>query len=75
MQAYRWIADLRDQFTKERLAGVNDTMTLYLDHGRQVRMHSARMLHDFVPVVLVKLRVVRGVNGVDASLPLDRKLP
>merc|ERR1719316_1950037 len=28
MQAYRWIADSRDQFTEERLAWVNDTMKL-----------------------------------------------
>jgi len=33
MQAYRWIADSRDQFTSERLAWVNDTMKLYRCHG------------------------------------------
>ena len=33
MQAYRWIADSRDQFTNERLAWVNDTMKLYRCHG------------------------------------------
>merc|ERR1712054_445831 len=33
MQAYRWIADSRDQFTDERLAWVNDTMKLYRCHG------------------------------------------
>jgi len=33
MQAYRWIADSRDQFTEERLAWVNDTMKLYRCHG------------------------------------------
>ncbi|CAE7651676.1 Sdhb [Symbiodinium sp. CCMP2592] len=32
-QAYRWIADSRDQFTEERLAWVNDTMKLYRCHG------------------------------------------
>jgi succinate dehydrogenase (ubiquinone) iron-sulfur subunit len=33
MQAYRWIADSRDQHTEERLAWVNDTMKLYRCHG------------------------------------------
>jgi len=33
MQAYRWIADSRDQYTSERLAWVNDTMKLYRCHG------------------------------------------
>jgi len=33
MQAYRWIADSRDQMTEERLAWVNDTMKLYRCHG------------------------------------------
>jgi len=33
MQAYRWIADTRDQYTTERLAWVNDTMKLYRCHG------------------------------------------
>jgi len=33
MQAYRWIADSRDQYTAERLAWVNDTMKLYRCHG------------------------------------------
>jgi len=33
MQAYRWIADSRDQYTNERLAWVNDTMKLYRCHG------------------------------------------
>mmetsp|Transcript_64045 Transcript_64045/g.208966 ORF Transcript_64045/g.208966 Transcript_64045/m.208966 type:complete len:287 (-) Transcript_64045:56-916(-) len=33
LQAYRWIADSRDQFTEERLAWVNDTMKLYRCHG------------------------------------------
>jgi len=33
MQAYRWIADSRDEFTSERLAWVNDTMKLYRCHG------------------------------------------
>jgi succinate dehydrogenase (ubiquinone) iron-sulfur subunit len=33
MQAYRWVADSRDQFTIERLAWVNDTMKLYRCHG------------------------------------------
>eukprot|EP00747_Dinoflagellata_sp_TGD_P146856 gnl/TRDRNA2_/TRDRNA2_176742_c0_seq19.p1 gnl/TRDRNA2_/TRDRNA2_176742_c0~~gnl/TRDRNA2_/TRDRNA2_176742_c0_seq19.p1 ORF type:complete len:308 (+),score=68.96 gnl/TRDRNA2_/TRDRNA2_176742_c0_seq19:50-925(+) len=33
MQAYRWIADSRDQYTDERLAWVNDTMRLYRCHG------------------------------------------
>uniref|UniRef100_F2WQ33 Succinate dehydrogenase [ubiquinone] iron-sulfur subunit, mitochondrial n=1 Tax=Karlodinium veneficum TaxID=407301 RepID=F2WQ33_KARVE len=33
MQAYRWIADSRDQYTEERLAWVNDTMKLYRCHG------------------------------------------
>jgi succinate dehydrogenase (ubiquinone) iron-sulfur subunit len=32
-QAYRWIADSRDQHTEERLAWVNDTMKLYRCHG------------------------------------------
>jgi len=32
-QAYRWIADSRDQFTEERLAQLNDTMKLYRCHG------------------------------------------
>lgn len=33
MQAYRWIADSRDEFTTERLAAINDTMKLYRCHG------------------------------------------
>jgi succinate dehydrogenase (ubiquinone) iron-sulfur subunit len=33
MQAYRWVADSRDQYTEERLAWVNDTMKLYRCHG------------------------------------------
>merc|ERR1719324_714429 len=33
MQAYRWIADSRDEYTSERLAWVNDTMKLYRCHG------------------------------------------
>jgi len=33
MQAYRWVADTRDQYTSERLAWVNDTMKLYRCHG------------------------------------------
>jgi len=33
MQAYRWVADSRDQYTNERLAWVNDTMKLYRCHG------------------------------------------
>jgi succinate dehydrogenase (ubiquinone) iron-sulfur subunit len=33
MQAYRWVADSRDQHTEERLAWVNDTMKLYRCHG------------------------------------------
>merc|ERR1712224_407216 len=33
MQAYRWIADSRDQYTEERLAFLNDTMRLYRCHG------------------------------------------
>ena len=32
-QAYRWIADSRDQHTEERLARVNDAMELYRCHG------------------------------------------
>jgi succinate dehydrogenase (ubiquinone) iron-sulfur subunit len=32
-QAYRWIADSRDQHSEERLAWVNDTMKLYRCHG------------------------------------------
>jgi len=33
MQAYRWVADSRDQYTEERLAWVHDTMKLYRCHG------------------------------------------
>jgi succinate dehydrogenase (ubiquinone) iron-sulfur subunit len=33
MQAYRWIADSRDDYGKERIAWVNDTMKLYRCHG------------------------------------------
>ncbi|PFH37014.1 succinate dehydrogenase [ubiquinone] iron-sulfur protein [Besnoitia besnoiti] len=33
MQAFRWIADSRDEFTAERLAAINDTMKLYRCHG------------------------------------------
>ncbi|BAM38728.1 succinate dehydrogenase [Theileria orientalis strain Shintoku] len=33
MQAYRWVADSRDEYTTERLVGVNDTMKLYRCHG------------------------------------------
>jgi succinate dehydrogenase (ubiquinone) iron-sulfur subunit len=33
MQAYRWVADSRDQFTTERMAWLNDTMRLYRCHG------------------------------------------
>lgn len=33
MQAYRWIADSRDEYTYERLMEVNDTMKLYRCHG------------------------------------------
>ncbi|EDL47503.1 iron-sulfur subunit of succinate dehydrogenase, putative [Plasmodium vivax] len=33
MQAYRWIVDSRDEYTKERLMEVNDTMKLYRCHG------------------------------------------
>ena len=33
MQAYRWVADSRDQFTSERMAWLNDTMRLYRCHG------------------------------------------
>lgn len=32
MQAYRWIADSRDQFTKERLAALDDEFKLYRCH-------------------------------------------
>lgn len=32
-QAYRWVADSRDQHTAERLAWINDTMKLYRCHG------------------------------------------
>lgn len=32
-QAYRWVADSRDEFTEERLAFLNDTMRLYRCHG------------------------------------------
>jgi len=32
-QAYRWVADSRDQSTEERLAFLNDTMKLYRCHG------------------------------------------
>jgi len=32
-QAYRWIADSRDQYSDERLAQLNDTMKLYRCHG------------------------------------------
>ncbi|CDJ63062.1 LOW QUALITY PROTEIN: iron-sulfur subunit of succinate dehydrogenase, putative [Eimeria necatrix] len=33
MQAFRWISDSRDEFTRERLAQINDTMKLYRCHG------------------------------------------
>lgn len=33
MQAYRWIADSRDEYTVERMAAMNDTMKLYRCHG------------------------------------------
>ncbi|CDR95799.1 succinate dehydrogenase iron-sulfur subunit, putative [Babesia bigemina] len=33
MQAYRWIADSRDEYTVERMVDVNDTMKLYRCHG------------------------------------------
>ncbi|EER10505.1 iron-sulfur subunit of succinate dehydrogenase, putative [Perkinsus marinus ATCC 50983] len=33
MQAYRWIADSRDEFTTERMAWINDSMRLYRCHG------------------------------------------
>jgi len=33
MQAYRWIADSRDQYTKERLEALNDHWKLYRCHG------------------------------------------
>lgn len=33
MQAYRWIADSRDEFKQERLAEMNDAMKLYRCHG------------------------------------------
>eukprot|EP00916_Digyalum_oweni_P013863 GHVL01022683.1.p1 GENE.GHVL01022683.1~~GHVL01022683.1.p1 ORF type:complete len:274 (-),score=36.80 GHVL01022683.1:310-1131(-) len=33
LQAHRWVADSRDEFTRERLAKVNDTMKLYRCHG------------------------------------------
>lgn len=32
MQAYRWIADSRDEFTKERLAALDDEFKLYRCH-------------------------------------------
>lgn len=32
-QAYRWVADSRDQATEQRLAFLNDTMKLYRCHG------------------------------------------
>ena len=32
MQAYRWITDSRDQYTKERLAALNDEFKLYRCH-------------------------------------------
>ncbi|EER11678.1 succinate dehydrogenase, putative [Perkinsus marinus ATCC 50983] len=33
LQAYRWIADSRDEFTTERMAWINDSMRLYRCHG------------------------------------------
>merc|ERR1712173_308159 len=33
MQAYRWIADSRDEYTKERLSELNDAWKLYRCHG------------------------------------------
>lgn len=33
LQAFRWISDSRDEFTRERLAQINDTMKLYRCHG------------------------------------------
>lgn len=33
LQAYRWISDSRDEFTKERLAWLNDSQRLYRCHG------------------------------------------
>ena len=33
MQAYRWVADSRDQFTQERMAWLNDSMRLFRCHG------------------------------------------
>lgn len=35
MQAYRWVADSRDQFTKERLKAVDDEFALYRCHQIQ----------------------------------------
>jgi succinate dehydrogenase / fumarate reductase iron-sulfur subunit len=32
MQAYRWVADSRDQFTKERLQALDDEFKLYRCH-------------------------------------------
>jgi len=33
LQSYRWLQDSRDEFTKERLSQMNDTMKLYRCHG------------------------------------------
>lgn len=33
LQAYRWVADSRDEYTTERLAELNDTMKLYRCHN------------------------------------------
>ena len=33
LQAYRWIADSRDEFTQERLEALNDAWKLYRCHG------------------------------------------
>ncbi|ETO23781.1 hypothetical protein RFI_13391 [Reticulomyxa filosa] len=64
LQAYRWIVDSRDEFSKERLKALNDAWKLYRCHGIMVcRVYYCLFLFIFFTCKRLFARVTQNCSN------------
>ncbi len=67
MQAYRWIADSRDEYTEERLQQLNDAWKLYRCHG--IMNCSNTCPKNLEPAVQIQ-NIKHAIDALQTSLSL-----
>ena len=66
MQAFRWIDDSRDEFTRERLEFVNEEMKLY-------RCHGIRNCTTTCPKGLDPYKAIKGIHQAITNAGMDTR--